>query len=267
MSTAASAQAPLPFDVRAMQTAATLLLALALLGGLAAVLLWALRHPAWAVGSIRVQGDVEHQNAVTFRAQLASRLSGNFLTIDLQEVKRQFEAVPWVRRAVVQREFPNRLKVTIEEHQAVAWWGSAGSGQVVNRQGEVFEANPDDSESDQWIELAGPPGQSTRVQALQRRLQPVFDTLELAIERLELSARGSWQARLDNGAVIELGRGSDDEVLARAQALSTTLTQITQRFGREIESADLRYPNGYAVRLRGITTEPADGGKKPHTKS
>ena len=59
---------------------------------------WALRHPAWGVRTITVQGDVVHQNAVTFRAQLASQmknsLSGSFLTLDLQQVRSLFEAVP-----------------------------------------------------------------------------------------------------------------------------------------------------------------------------
>ena len=56
--------------------------------------------------------------------------------VDLQQVRRLFESVPWVRQAVVQREFPNRLRVTLQEHQAVAWWGESGSGQLVNDAGE-----------------------------------------------------------------------------------------------------------------------------------
>lgn len=33
-----------------------------------------------------------------------------------------------------------------------------------------------------------------------------------------------------------------------------TLPQVTREHGRSLESADLRYPAAYAVRLRGITT-------------
>lgn len=245
----------LPLDVRLMGWVANTLFAVAVVVGLGAGGWWVARHPAWTVQGITVQGDVEHQNAVTFRAQLASRLSGSFLTLNLQDVKRLFESVPWVRQAVVQRSFPNRLTVTLQEHQAVAWWGEAGGGELVNQQGDVFEANPDDPQADGWSELVGPAGQSQQVYALYQRLQPLFKPLDREVQRLELNRRGSWKLKLDNGTQIELGRGEPAELLQRAQTFVATLTQLTQRYGgRDVESADLRYPNGYAVRLRGVTT-------------
>ena len=80
-----------------------------------------------------------------------------------------FEAVPWVREARVQREFPNRLRVTLEEHQAVAWWGQAGSGYLVNRLGEVFEASPDEGD--------GPAGTGRATGAVCPGMGPVPDPL------------------------------------------------------------------------------------------
>jgi cell division protein FtsQ len=63
---------------------------------------------------------------------------------------------------------------------------------------------------------------------------------------------------LAHGAVIELGRGSVDEVMVRVQRVSQTLAQVTQKLGRKvtaIESADLRHDNGYALRVRGVSTQ------------
>lgn len=246
----------LPLDVKLMAVATQLLLGVFALLTLGALATWAVRHPVWTVKAISVHGDVTHQSAVTLRAQLATqmrtRLSSSFLTVDLQQVRTLFEQVPWVRRAVVQREFPNRLRVTIEEHQAAAWWGETGSGQLVNTLGEVFEASPDDA--DNLPELAGPAGRSAEVWALHQTLQPVFARLELGIERLELSERGSWRARLHSGAVIEIGRGTPDELVARAQRFTGTLSQLTDRYAGALQSVDLRYPNGYALRIRGVTT-------------
>ena len=256
---------PLPIDVRLMGWVANALFGLALAMALGAFGLWAARHPGWAIGGITVVGDVEHQNAVTFRAHVVSRLQGTFLTTDLAQVKRLFEAMPWVRQAVVQREFPNRLKVTLQEHEAVAWWGESGGGRMVNAQGEVFEANPDDPQADQWSELLGPDGQSAQVYAVYQALKPLFARMGRDLERLELNARGSWRAVLDNGARLELGRGDTDELLARVQTFVTTVPTLALRYGgRDIESADLRYPNGYALRLRGVTTltEPPKGNRK-----
>ena len=207
----------LPLDIKLMTVATRALVVLLAVLAAVAVGAWALRHPAWSVRAITVQGDVVHQNAVTFRAQLASQmtssLSGNFLTLDLQQVRALFEAVPWVRRAVVQRDFPNHLKVIIEEHQAVAWWGESGSGRLVNRLGEVFEASPDEGE--ELPELAGPDAQSAQVWALFQSLQAEFARLEMGLARLRLNERGSWSADLDSGTHVELGRGTPAELLSR----------------------------------------------------
>jgi len=45
----------------------------------------------------------------------------------------------------------------------------------------------------------------------------------------------------------------------RVRRFVVTVSQTSSRYGRNIESADLRYPSGYALRLRGVTTVAADG--------
>ena len=245
----------LPLDVRLMAWVGNGLLAVVVAMVIGATVWWGARHPVWSLQAITVSGDVVHQNAVTLRAQLATRLEGTFLTVDLQEVQRLLEGAPWVRQVTVQREFPNRLHVVIEEHQPVAWWGEAGSGKLVNGFGEVFDANPDHAEADQWVELAGPAERSAQVYALYQSLSPVFARMGRELDRLELSARGGWRAILDSGAVIELGRGAHEAIVTRAEHFASTVPTLALRYGqRDIESADLRYPNGYALRMRGVTT-------------
>ena len=42
-----------------------------------------------------------------------------------------------------------------------------------------------------------------------------------------------------------------------------TLSQVSSRYGRDLESADLRYSNGYALKLKGVTTlNPGDKDDK-----
>ena len=60
----------------------------------------------------------------------------------------------------------------------------------------------------------------------------------------------------------QFGRGSDDEVLARTQSFIATLPQVTGHFQRALQSADLRHHDGYAVKLKGITTGDAAAAKK-----
>jgi cell division protein FtsQ len=121
----------------------------------------------------------------------------------------------------------------------------------------VFEASPDEGEG--LPELAGPPEQSARVWALFQTLSTELKQLELKLVRLELTGQGSWRASLDSGAVIELGRGEPAELLQRVQRFTATLSQLTERYPGALQSVDLRYPNGYALRMRGVTTVNEDG--------
>jgi cell division protein FtsQ len=190
------------------------------------------------------------------------RVAGNFFTIDLGAAKRAFESVPWVRQAVVSRVFPNRLAVRLEEHRAVALWSAeTGEDRLVNSFGEVFEANPGDVEDDALPTLQGPAGSAARLWTLWQRLQPEFAPLQARIDTLVMSGRGSLRAELDTGAQVEIGRGTDDELVERARRFVATVPQVIAQHQRPLVHADLRHNEGYAVRLKGITTTLGAGDK------
>ena len=213
---------PAPLDVKLMNLTASVLFMGCVVLVLAAGAWWALRHPALSIGRIVVQGDLVHNNAVTLRANVAPRLVGNFFTLNLRSAREAFEQAPWVRSAQVRREFPGTVYVVLQEHQAAAHWGPESGTTMVNRQGEVFDANADEAEYEGLPRLSGPNGQSGQVMSMQ-----------------------------------ELGGGTTDEVLLRTQRFVRTLTQVAHHYGRRadaLESADLRHSGGYALRLRGVTT-------------
>ncbi|MDR3451689.1 MAG: cell division protein FtsQ/DivIB [Rhodoferax sp.] len=256
---------PVPFDVKIMNLTASVLFLVCGALVLAAAAWWALRNPVFAIGRITVQGDLVHNNVVTLRANVTPRLSGNFFTVDLARARSAFEAVPWVRRAVVHRAFPNRLQVVLQEQQPVAYWGADSESTLLNNFGEVFEANTDDLDQDDLPHLSGPMDQAADVLAMYQTLAPLFAPLDATLQQLSLSGHGGWRAQLDSGAVIELGHGTPDELTARVQRFVHTLTQVTSRYGRTaaaVESADLRHPDGYALKLAGVTTVSADAKKK-----
>jgi cell division protein FtsQ len=197
--------------------------------------------------------------------RIAKQIEEGTYRRDLQRARAAIEAVPWVRRAVVRREFPNRLRVTLEEHQPVALWGNEGDARMVNQQGELFEANVAEADVERMPRLIGPDAQSAEVLGLYRLLSPMFGQLRFELSSLELTARGSWRAHLEGGSVVELGRGQAPQVQERVQRLTQTLTQVASRYGRRVsamESADLRHENGYALRLRGVSTLENQGLKR-----
>ena len=251
----------LPPDVRRMETATGVLLSVLAVLGLLLAGAWAARQPLFNLSAVRIDGDTGRNSAATLRANVMPKLSGNFFTVDITQTRAAFEAVPWVRKAVVQREFPNRLRVVLQEHQPLARWGADGDPYLVNTFGEVFEVNQGDVDAQDLPLLSGPVGQAPLLLQGYQRLSPVFEQLEAVLEALELSGQGSWRAQLDSGAVVNLGHGSIDEILVRTRRFVDTVSEVSSRYERPLESADLRYSTGYAVKLRGITTVNASDVK------
>lgn len=248
---------PVPFDVRLMNATATVLFMACLALGVAAVGWWLMSYPAFNIGRIVVEGELVHNNAVTLRANVAPMLKGNFFTVNLKDARQAFEQVPWVREAQVRREYPNGLRVSLREHVAEAFWGSDTGTGLVDSEGKVFEANLGELDREGLPRLQGPEESAARVLRMYRLLAPAIEPLDVAVDGLVLDARGSWQLRLDNDAVIELGGGAAEDVLQRVQRFVRTLPQITAQYRRTaeaLESADLRYEDGYALRLKGVTT-------------
>lgn len=245
----------LPLDVRLTAATARTLVAVAALVGAIALAWWLAQQPFFRMRGITLEGELTHQTLRTLRAQVAPRITGNFFTIDLERARAIFETVPWVRRAVVRRVWPDHLAVRIEEHKAAALWISDdGNDRLVNTFGEVFEANLGEVEDDHLPQLVGPAGSAARVLAMQRALVPALQSLGSPIETLRLSGHGSWRATLANDVVIELGRGEPEAVAERAARFARTLPQVTATYQRPLVSADLRHADGYAVRLKGVTT-------------
>ena len=258
--------APLPVDIRLMNTVTGFMLALGVFACLGAGAWWVLRHPAFALQLISVEGEVSRNNALTLKTNVIPRLQGNFFTLELAQARQVFESVPWVRSAVIHREFPNRLRVQLQEQQPLALWGEEGSSTLLNQQGQVFEANLGEVEADALPRLKGPAAQSQQVLAMFQNLRPVLQAADMDIDELELSTRGSWRLQSAQGAVIELGRGQPQELLAQLQLFLRTLPQVTARYGRtpkSLSAADLRHKGGYALRLQGVTTTEGDPRRKP----
>jgi cell division protein FtsQ len=264
---ASTADSVMPFDIRLMNGVASTLYVLAALALLAAALLWLTRSPGLSFRVIQLEGELQRNSVATIRANATPRLAGNFISIDLDKARAAFESVPWVRQATLRRIWPDRLAVRLDEHHPVALWqGDDGNQRLVNDFGEVFEANVGDVEDENLPQFSGPEGTSAAMLALYRRLAPLFTAQRLEPVAMQLSGRGSWSLELDSGATVVLGRGSEDELVARSERFLRTVSQVIGRFQRDLEYADLRHADGYAVRLRGITTTLVPAGtaaKKP----
>src|SRR5689334_15135720 len=208
-----------------------------------AMLLYALgvaivRLPIFPVKAVEVSGQIAHTTQNQVQQIVTRELDGNFFTLNLEQARAAFEKLPWVRKANVRRQWPDRLLVDLEEQVAVARWGDTA---LVNPYGEVFQA----ASNDVLPVFIGPDGAAPEVYRQFQAFSSVLAPLGKRPKRVVLSGRGASRVTLADGEVLELGREQMEERLQRfVVAYPRTLAQLPAMRLR----IDLRYPNGFTVR-------------------
>ena len=197
----------------------------------------ALRSPLWPVHDVTVLGSLEHTTRAEIEAALRGRVAGNFFSVDVVEVRNALERLPWVRRAAVRRVWPDSLEATLEEHVALARWGERS---LVNTYGERFSG----ASEAKLPRFSGPPRSEGEVARRYARFNEIVAPLGTRVEEVILTPRLAWQLRLGNGVRLALGRDAD-----AAQVRLERFVQATANGVVRYDYVDLRYPNGFALRM------------------
>lgn len=224
---------------------------------LVAGVVWSTRLPLFPLREVVVLQDLHEVKRSEVETALDGRLLGNFFSVDLDALRRSLEQLPWVRHAEVRRQWPSRIEVSLEEHVPVAFWGQA-TGQLVNSYGEVFTANLSQPPSVAMPVLFGPTGMAPEMLGYFQQAEDLLKPIGRQPRALNVSPRLALQVKLDDGMVIELGREQAKapvrERLARFVAhYQSVLTVAKQR----PSVVDMRYPNGFALRVNAPTVATA----------
>jgi cell division protein FtsQ len=228
-----------------------ILFALVAMAVLYAISLQLIKPPLFPIKEINVQvihgtekNKIELQNVTRKQIErlVRNEIAGNFISVNLTEVREAFVKLPWVREARVNREWPHGLSVTLEEHQALAYWGSHA---LVNTYGEVFRVTVD---MDLPV-FTGPNEASAHEVAQQYgRFSKILTPLQQHIAEISLTPRYAWRLQLNTGTVLELGRNEIEERLIRyVSVYNHSIARLNQE--EPLAYVDLRYPNGFAIRM------------------
>ena len=223
---------------RLLNWIANLLFALSVVLMLYSVLFVVVHLPIFPIREVKIDGQLTHVNREQIKLIVAKHLKGNFFTLDLIKTRDAFEKLPWARKVSVRRSWPDKLDVVIEEHQSLARWGNIA---LVNTHGELFQAATD-------AELPvfyGPGDGVLEVTKSYGNYSQILNKADIKIAQVTLSPRRAWEIKTNKGLNIALGRTDMETRLNKfAGAYQSTLSQLNVK----VAYADLRYPNGFAVR-------------------
>ncbi len=217
---------------------ANLLFAVSMVAILYAAIFAVVHLPIFPLREVVVEGQLSHVSREQVKLIVAKHLKGNFFTLDLIKTRNAFEKLPWARSVSLRRRWPDKLEVVIEEHQELARWGSIA---LVNTHGELFHAA---SNSDLPV-FFGPGDGVIEVASQYLEVSKALKLADLKIASLALTPRRAWQVTTTNGMVVELGRV---EMQARLEKFVGVYSRTIAGLNLKVTYADLRYPNGFAVR-------------------
>ncbi len=203
------------------------------------VMNYALQLPLFKLRTVKLTNTPQQVDVNQVSRLVKRAVGGSFFTVDLEQTRRTFEQLPWVRKVSVRRHFPWGLEVTLEEHVPMARWNNTD---LVNTYGEVFAGKsklllPD---------FIGEPDTSMEVAGMYVALSQQLGELQRSITKINLSPRFAWQLQLDNGMTLELGREQMQQRLARFVAVYPYSLAM---MARKVSYVDLRYRNGFAASL------------------
>ena len=204
--------------------------------------MWLLmRSELFPVREVEVKTALQRTSKGEIQAAVSDRIRGNFFAVSPTEVRTGLERLPWVRSASVRRVWPDRLEVALEEHVALARWNDES---LVNSYGERFHGKTDQP----LPQFVGPAGTEREVARRYRRFAQIATPLGAPLERVVLTPRFAWQLRLGSGLNIMLGRDAD-AAESRLQRFVEVYDGAVRKMQRKHEYLDLRYPNGFALRV------------------
>ena len=234
------------------------------------ILVWLSQRPVFALKQIQIEPVVgqtlKHINKSMVKQQVLETVQGNFFSVRLEDVKRGFESMPWVRHANVRRVWPNGLIVSIEEQKPFGTWGGADSHVLINNHGEIFSGRVSEINDDViLVDFRGPEDSGPEVMSLYEKANNWFKPWGAEVVSLSLTERYAWHIKLSNGMKVEFGRDeeSSDKTLTeeRVARLFKYWPQVQEKWTNRVDAVDLRYANGFAVHLASASMKKNSGNK------
>ena len=170
-------------------------------------------------------------------AAIRASQKGSFFALDVNEVHRLLESMPWVYRASVRKRWPSSLHIYLVEQIPAATWND---DLLLNTQGDVFDGGDIAMNVPQ---LFGPGGSEKTALAGLNAMQSLLSETGLSIDELFLSERFAWRVKLNNGIKLNIGR---QQFIDRLQSFIDVFPLLKAQ-NKAINYIDLRYDIGLAV--------------------
>lgn len=191
------------------------------------------------IKTVKVDGKLKYLQREQLQALIEPYVDRSFFLVDVKAIQEGLSHEPWMAFSSVRRVWPDMVMVQVEEHQPFAYWGDEG---LISQELVFFK--PDKLPDLDLPRLNGPEDQQTVVLGMFNTLNKMLEEKGVQVVALQLNARRSWQAELNNGIRMQLG---SIDVVERFERFLDSYPYALSENPDKVDYVDLRYTNGFVI--------------------
>jgi len=189
-----------------------------------------------------ISGEMPYTTGADVKSAVETLNLTDFFALDVNEVQKRVEALPWVYSVSVRKHWPNELKLYIVDEEAIAQWNGDF---LINKEGRSFQADVNRLKKT-LPKFYGPEGSEKIALENFIGLNGLLESIHVRIDELVLSERYSWQLILNDGVLLNLGREDRVDRIQRFIDVYSTI-KASKKNKQQVDYIDLRYDTGVAV--------------------
>ena len=230
----------LNFNWARMATVALMFVPLLLI---VAAYFWVQRPENLTIKSVEVTGDLKYLDQASLQPIIEPYVATNLFLLEAKELETELEFNSWIYSASLTKLWPDKLRITIHEERPIAFWGE---GSMLNEFGEIIDAELSEK-AGQLPVLYSPQDNGRTMVENYLKVQKWTQGYTMEIVEFREDSRGSWQLTLANGLTVNIGRVQQERRLRRFVVgyKRELMDQVSK-----IDTVDLRYTNGFAVKWK-----------------
>lgn len=208
---------------------------------------WLTDEQSLPLTSLILTGNIKHVSKDDVRSILNEQKNRlNFFTLEIAQIQKQLEDMPWVYSASIRKRWPDTLKIHIVEQSIVAIWNDKA---LLNRFGEIILASPD-SALNKLAALYADDEFAIETLDSYVNINQLLKVNDFKIASLSIDKRRSNDVVLDNGMALRLGQ---EQQLDRIQRFLSVYPLLEKKYDiSTIDYIDLRYDTGFAIGWKNI---------------
>jgi cell division protein FtsQ len=207
------------------------------------VYVWLSNPRSFPIKNVQVKGSYSHESNQALENIITPYVHTSIFGLSASALQQRLLQLPWLADVNIRRVFPATIVITLQEKQPIYVWNDTAlmtaDGTAFTPALETFPSN--------LPKLIGPDDQQQLLFSTMEQINQLLQPLNITVQQLTLSDRGSWSMVLSNGIAVMIGK---QNLWDRLQQFVTVYPKVIGPKAQHALSVDLRYPNGFAIQWK-----------------